>query len=152
MGYLASAEPGVQPPTDADEAGFTDPQQAEEFVARTGVDFLTISIGTVHGVYAGTPKLDYDRLKEIKKRVKVPLILHGGSGTPCEMMQKAISLGIARINIYTEYGLAADRALRGFVAENPDTPAIPAALDSAMDAVEEAVKARINCFTVAMKK
>ena len=152
LGYMASGEPGVEPPASADEAGFTDPEQAEEFVERTGIDYLTVSIGTVHGVYAGTPKLDYERLSEIRKRVKVPLILHGGSGTPCEMVQKAISLGVSRINIYTEYAVATDRALRRFLAENPNSLAIPHAVERAMDAVEEGVRARINCFTVAMRE
>ena len=152
VGHMASGEPGVEPPARADKSGFTEPEQAQEFVERTGVDYLTVSIGTVHGSYAGTPELDFERLAEIRKRVDIPLILHGGSGTPCEMAQQAISMGVTRINIYTEYGLAIDRAIRRYVAENPSTiHTIPDATNAAMDAVEHAVKERINCFTVAMR-
>ena len=152
VGHMASGEPGIEPPAAADKSGFTDPQQAQDFVARTGVDYLTVSIGTVHGHYAGPPEFDFDRLAEIRSLVDVPLILHGGSGTPCEMAQRAISLGVTRINIYTEYGMAVDRAVRRYVEENPSTiHTIPNAIDEAMDAVVSAVKARINCFTVDMR-
>ena len=76
--------------------------KSEDIIEITNVDALAVAVGTVHGVYRGTPELRFDRLEEINKVSKKPLVLHGGSGTPDELMQKAISLGICKINIYSE--------------------------------------------------
>lgn len=84
------------------EAAQTDPQEAKEFVARTGVDCLAVSIGTQHGHYIAAPKLNIPRLKEIKKVVDVPLVLHGGSGTPKDQVQDSIRCGIRKINVATD--------------------------------------------------
>ncbi len=89
-----------------DESMYTNPQDAVEFVKETGVDALAVSIGTVHGKFVGTPKLDFDRLKTIRDLVDVPLVLHGGSGLPEEDFRKCIDLGISKINFFT--GLAMD--------------------------------------------
>jgi fructose-bisphosphate aldolase class II len=84
------------------EALFTDPQKAKEFVELTGIDALAISIGNVHGAYQGEPKIDFDRLKKIEQSVSVPLVLHGSSGIGEDNLKKAISLGIRKINLYSE--------------------------------------------------
>lgn len=65
-----------------DENPYTDPQQAREFVERTGVDSLAVAIGTAHGVYKGIPKVDVDRLSAIREVVTIPFVLHGTSGVP----------------------------------------------------------------------
>jgi len=88
--------------------GLTEPAMAKRFAEDTGVDALAVAIGTAHGVYHGTPKLDFDRLTEIHKIVDVPLVLHGGSGTGMENLIKASQLGIRKLNINTEL-LAASR-------------------------------------------
>ncbi|MBC7316974.1 MAG: class II fructose-bisphosphate aldolase, partial [Chloroflexi bacterium] len=72
-------------------AAFTQPEEAVRFVAETGVDALAIAIGSAHGVYKGEPKLDFERLQEIRSHVEVPLVLHGGTGIPDPDFQKAIS-------------------------------------------------------------
>jgi len=84
----------------------TDPDMAAEFVERTGVDALAISIGNAHGLYAKRPELDFDLLKAIHEKIDVPLVLHGGSGTPPDHLQKAISLGICKVNVASEIGKA----------------------------------------------
>lgn len=84
------------------EGALTDPEEARRFVELTNVDALAVSIGTAHGVYVSTPVLQFDILKEIDKVCGCPLVLHGGSGTPDKDVQKAISLGITKINIYSE--------------------------------------------------
>ena len=84
----------------------TDPLKAEEFVAKTGVDALAVSIGNSHGFYAKRPELDFTLLRDIAERVDVPLVLHGGSGTPLDQLQKAISLGICKVNVASEIGKA----------------------------------------------
>ncbi len=81
----------------------TDPEEAVRFAELTGVDCLAISIGTMHGDYKGEPKIDFERLQKIKKMVHVPLVLHGGSGTGDENIKQAVSLGIRKINLFTEF-------------------------------------------------
>ena len=95
-----SAEEGTK--SDHPEDSLTNPDDVVRFIEITNVDALAVAVGTVHGVYRGTPELRFDRLEEINKVSKKPLVLHGGSGTPDELMQKAISLGICKINIYSE--------------------------------------------------
>ena len=79
--------------------GFTVPEEAIEFVERTGVDALAVAIGTAHGVYSGVPKLQFDLLAERREKVPVPLVLHGGSGTGDENLKKACQMGICKLNI-----------------------------------------------------
>lgn len=83
-------------------AGLTNPQQAADYVAATGVDCLAVAIGNAHGRYAKLPTLDFGRLKRLRDAVSVPLVLHGGSGTPDEDLRRAISLGIAKVNVATD--------------------------------------------------
>lgn len=92
---------GVQYDVDRD-AALTDPQQAAEYVERTGVDCLAVAIGTAHGKYVGEPYLDFDRLKELTAAVNVPLVLHGGSGTGDDNLAKAAKNGINKVNLYTD--------------------------------------------------
>jgi ketose-bisphosphate aldolase len=84
------------------EKSLTDPDMAAEYVERTGIDALAVSIGNAHGLYRALPRLDFDRLRRIRGRVGVPLVLHGGSGTPEEDLVRAIELGIAKINVASE--------------------------------------------------
>jgi ketose-bisphosphate aldolase len=80
----------------------TDPTEAAEFVAATGVDCLAVSIGNVHGDYVGTPSLDLARLAEIRRRVSIPLSLHGASGLPNAVVRACIAGGVAKVNVNTE--------------------------------------------------
>lgn len=86
----------------AQRLGFTDPALVERFVAETGVDMLAVAIGTAHGVYQGDPQLDLDLLREIRRRVEIPLVMHGGSGLSNEQFRAAIANGIAKVNVATE--------------------------------------------------
>lgn len=81
---------------------YTNPGQAAEFVAETGVDALAVSIGTVHGIYQGKPNIRLDILEAIRKEVSIPLVLHGGSGIPEETIAACIRNGICKINVNTE--------------------------------------------------
>lgn len=80
----------------------TEVSEAVEYAKQTGVDALAISIGNAHGAYTRLPRLDFQRLEEIRDAVNMPLVLHGGSGTPDEDLQRAISLGISKVNVATE--------------------------------------------------
>ena len=98
-----------QEETDHPEDSLTEPRDVERFVEITDVDALAVAVGTVHGVYRGTPHLRLDRLTEINQISTKPLVLHGGSGTPDDQIRQAIRRGICKINIYSEvlYGLNA---------------------------------------------
>jgi ketose-bisphosphate aldolase len=82
----------------------TDPNKAREFVERTGIDALAVSIGNAHGLYAKRPELDFELLKTIRDQVDIPLVLHGGSGTPLDHLQTAISRGICKVTVAAEIG------------------------------------------------
>ena len=82
---------------------FTDPDQAVDFVERTGCGSLAIAVGNAHGDYIQKPNLDFDRIREIRKAVPIPLVLHGCSGIPDDQMQEAVNLGLSKFNIATEY-------------------------------------------------
>ena len=115
------------------EYHYTDPKQAKDFVDRTGCDSLAVAIGNVHGVYSSEPKLAFDILEEVANAVDVPLVLHGASGIGDEDIKKAISLGIAKINIHTELCQAAMEAIN----EHKDEPFL-----AVERAVRQAVKER----------
>ena len=97
----------------------TDPGEAAWFVQETNVDFLAASIGTVHGMYKGEPNLQLDLLERIANSIQVPLVLHGGSGTPEEQVLKAIDRGIRKINVNTEISLAAVKSMADQLHRNP---------------------------------
>lgn len=88
----------------------TDPQQAAEFVNRTGCDALAIAIGTAHGVYSVSPHIDFDRLQAIREVVSVPLVLHGGSGTGKDNLRRAAKEGICKVNVGTDLYKAGAKA------------------------------------------
>ncbi|MCX6880313.1 MAG: class II fructose-bisphosphate aldolase [Verrucomicrobia bacterium] len=79
----------------------TDPDEAAEYARITGVDCLAVSIGNAHGTYVKLPQFDFDRLATIYQKVKIPLVLHGGTGTSDADLQRAIALGIAKVNVAT---------------------------------------------------
>ena len=105
---------------DEREATLTVPEEALDFVEKTGIDSLAVAIGTAHGVYKGEPKLDFDRLKEIRKIVNLPLVLHGASGVPDKSIKLAIKNGISKINIATELKIPLADAIKQCFADNPE--------------------------------
>ena len=142
LGTLAGIEDDVN--VSNDDAIFTDPMQAAEFVERTGVDSLAIAIGTSHGAYKfkGEARLDYDRLTRVVELIKdFPIVLHGSSsvpaefvdlcnkyggqipgakGVPEEMLSKASGMGVAKINIDTDLRLAMTASIRKVLVEQPE--------------------------------
>ena len=98
----------------------TDPQEAKEFVARTGVTSLAVAIGTAHGFYVGTPVLDKERLSLIRNVVDIPLVLHGASGLSDEDVKDCVARGICKVNFATELRKAFTDACRRLAAADPD--------------------------------
>jgi fructose-bisphosphate aldolase class II len=151
------------------EAFLTDPQAAEDFFKRTGVDALAIAIGTSHGAYKfkGDAKLDFERLKEIARKVSIPLVLHGASGVPSavleraerfgaklpgakgipdEAIQKAIGLGISKINIDTDLRLSFVGALREILTTKPDEFDPRKILGPGREAIKQTVQSKMKLF------
>lgn len=108
IGHVGGAEGAETAQQQADASKFyTTPQEAKDFVDRTGVDALAIAVGTAHGAYKLPPKLDFDRIRTIARTVSTPLVLHGGSGLTDEDFRKAIEAGISKVNIFTDINIAA---------------------------------------------
>ena len=100
--------------------GYTVPSEAVEFVEKTGIDSLAVAIGTAHGVYKGTPKLDVERLSEIRGVVSIPLVLHGTSGVPDESVKECIRRGICKVNYATDLRIAFSNGVKEYLTANPD--------------------------------
>ena len=103
---------GKEDDLDGGDGGYTDPSQAKEFVERTGVDSLAVAIGTAHGIYKGEPKLDLDRLSEIREVVDIPLVLHGTSGVPDEVVTECVNRGICKVNYATDLRIAFTKGVK----------------------------------------
>ncbi|MEC0302906.1 class II fructose-bisphosphate aldolase [Terribacillus saccharophilus] len=123
----------------------TDPKLAEEFVKATGVDFLAAAIGTVHGMYQGEPNIDLELLQDIRNRVDIPLVLHGGSGTPHETILKTINSGICKINVNTEVSIAAVKHLKSLLA-NEDTMHLSVVMEAIQSEIQPVMEGFINLF------
>lgn len=102
LGAIAGVEDGIS----HDNANLVDLDEVKRFISAVDCDALAVGIGNAHGIYKGTPNLDFARLEACRKLGAPPLVLHGGSGIPEEMIKKAISLGIRKINVATEVRLA----------------------------------------------
>lgn len=123
---------------------YTDPAQAEEFVRRTGVYSFAPAIGTAHGVYKSTPKIDLERLSEISARVGVPLVLHGTSGVPVETVRECIQRGICKVNYATDLRITFTNTVKEYLAENPNAFDPKKYLGAAKAAVTERVRELIR--------
>lgn len=135
---------GKEDDLDGGNGGYTDPMEAKEFVERTGVGSLAVAIGTAHGVYKGEPKLDLDRLAEIRKVVSIPLVLHGASGLSEEAVKESIKRGICKVNFATELRIAYTDGVKEFLAANSDAFDPKKYGKVAMEHVKEIVKLRMN--------
>ena len=91
---------------------YTEVEMAKNFVNETGVDSLAVSIGTSHGLYKGTPVIDFDRLHELRDALPIPLVLHGGSGSGDENLERCATEGISKINVFTDFTVAAINATK----------------------------------------
>lgn len=130
--------------TDREE--LTDPDQAAEFVERTGVDALAISIGSIHGGKNKCFELDLDRLRAIQTLVSTPLVLHGSSGVLDENIRQGIELGLCKINVATQLNKAFSRAIRKHLSEDPTEVDPRGYLQLARRQMQSAVQERIQFF------
>jgi tagatose 1,6-diphosphate aldolase GatY/KbaY len=148
LGRLAGTEDDLTVPENL--ARLTDPDQASRFVTKSRVDALAVCIGNAHGRYATEPRLDFQRLQAIRERVSVPLVLHGASGIPEDMVKRAIQLGICKLNVNTEVRNAYLRSLKGDL--EPDrSPDLTRLMGNAVDAMKTVVAEKIRFFGSAGK-
>lgn len=127
---------------------YTRPEDAVRFVEDTGVDALAVSIGTVHGLLPKgyVPKLDLELLEKIRDAVDVPLVLHGGSGTPEETVAQACKRGIRKVNISSEFKHAYYQSVKDFVLENPTQVSPTLTCRQAVQEVKKVVSRKIGTF------
>lgn len=128
---------------EGDTSIFTEVHDLVEFVEATGIDSVAVSIGTAHGFYKGTPKINFERLSELKKAVEIPLVLHGGSSTGDDNLRKCAELGISKINIFTDLCVAGANAINNDESNNYKQMMISA--DKAIKAMLEHYYHVFNC-------
>jgi fructose-bisphosphate aldolase class II len=123
----------------------TEPDEVAEFVRQTGVDALAVSIGTSHGVYQSLPNLNIERLKELNEASPVPLVLHGGSGTPRDQIREAVRHGICKLNIYADCRIAMGRGLeRAFRSPRRPDPLPRDVFGPIKEEIADVVKEKID--------
>ncbi len=130
------------------EASYTKVEEAVEFTKRTGVSTLAIGVGTAHGVYKGSPKINIKRIEEIHQAIDTPLVLHGASGLSDEVLKDCIKAGISKINFATELRQAYTDGIKQGFSENPDAfdPKIymPSAIENIKKVLMEKIKICYN--------
>lgn len=129
-----------------EDATLANPKDAIRFWEETRVDAMAIAVGTAHGMYKGIPKIRYDIIEEVSKQIEAPIVLHGGSGVPDESIQKAISLGVGKINVNTENQVASTQVVRELLGKNPDMIDPRKYLGPAREAIKEVVKGKMRLF------
>lgn len=130
----------------ADGVIYADPKECEELVKRTGIDCLAPALGSVHGPYKGEPNLGFKEMEEIGHITGLPLVLHGGTGIPTKDIQKAISLGTAKINVNTENQIASAKKVREVLAADPDMYDPRKYLGPARETIKETVIGKMREF------
>ena len=144
IGHVGEAATGDNVLTDM----YTTAEEARAYAEDTGVDALAVAIGSAHGVYKKKPMLNIGRLKEIRESVRVPLVLHGGSGLSDEDFAKSIAGGIAKVNVFTDLCLAGEKAMKEGTEKNLG---YLETRNRKVDAIREAVRTKIRLFGSAGK-
>ncbi|MYL30913.1 ketose-bisphosphate aldolase [Halobacillus halophilus] len=149
IGKIGGTEDDIT--VDEKDALITTTEEALNFANETDVDYLAVSIGTAHGIYKQTPNLRFERLKEISQAVKRPIVLHGGSDVPDEQVRKAITMGIAKINVDTELRQAYTKGIKEYLRDHPDDIVLADSLGAGREYMKEKVKEKIDVFGSAGK-
>ncbi|MBU5594845.1 class II fructose-1,6-bisphosphate aldolase [Amphibacillus sp. MSJ-3] len=148
-GVSVEAELGTVGGQEDDVSGsiiYADPKECKELVTLTGIDTLAPALGSVHGPYKGEPNLGFKEMEEIGAETGLPLVLHGGTGIPLKDIQKAISLGTAKINVNTENQIQQTKVVREVLAANPDMIDPRKYLGPSRDAIKDTVIGKMREF------
>ncbi|MCR2805479.1 class II fructose-bisphosphate aldolase [Paenibacillus soyae] len=130
----------------ADGVIYADPKECFELVQRTGIDCLAPALGSVHGPYKGEPNLGFKEMEEICQTIKLPLVLHGGTGIPTEQIKKSISLGTAKINVNTENQIAFTKTVREVLASDSEVYDPRKFIGPGREAIKQTVIGKIREF------
>lgn len=123
---------------------FTDPDVAEDYVRRTGIDSLAVAVGNAHGDYKFPPKLDFERIETIAARTGLPLVLHGGSGLADDDFRTAVQKGVCKVNIFTDLDKAGKAGVEKGLAEGAKT--LMGLIPYEIEAMKQVVKAKLELF------
>lgn len=148
LGYLRGESKIQKEKIEVRPEDYTKPEEAKEFVEKTGVDRLAIAVGNVHGISLEEPALDVDRIRAIRKAIpeEVSLVLHAGSGIPDEQIKAAVKAGISNIHINTDIRVAFISELKKSLEENPEEAAMYKLDASAIEKLKELVKEKLKLF------
>jgi len=144
LGTIGGVEDDVN--VDEADAALAKPEEAIRFYEETGVDCLAIAVGTAHGMYSAEPNIRHDIIEEVSKAIPVPLVLHGGSGVPDEMIRKAIQAGVSKINVNTENQVACTKAIRDVLAADSKVIDPRKYLTPARKAMMEVIREKMRLF------
>ncbi|MCU6797206.1 MULTISPECIES: class II fructose-1,6-bisphosphate aldolase [Paenibacillus] len=144
LGTIGGVEDDIS--VDEENASLAKPEEAIRFYEETGVDCLAIAVGTAHGMYAGEPNIRFDIIQKVASAIPVPVVLHGGSGVPDEMIRQAIAAGVGKINVNTENQVACTDAIREALNKDAKIYDPRKYLTPARKAMVEVVKSKIQLF------
>lgn len=144
LGTIGGVEDDLS--VDEEDAHLAKPEEAIRFYEETGVDCLAIAVGTAHGMYKGEPKIRFDIIEKVASAIPVPIVLHGGSGVPDDMIRRAIQCGVGKINVNTENQIACTQTIREILEKNPKLYDPRKYLGPAKDAMKEVVRGKIRLF------
>ena len=146
VGAIGGSEDGV-----ADELKYAKVEDALELALKTGIDALAPALGSVHGLYKGTPNLDFKRMKEISNKTNLPLVLHGGTGIYDEQIKEAIKCGICKINVNTELQIAWSKGVREFLVQDQNEYDPRKIIKAGEATMKKAIASKIELFGSAFK-
>ena len=141
VGHIGGTEDGVS----AEELHAT-LEECKTLYERTGIDSLAPALGSVHGPYKGEPKLNFERMKQINEALPIPLVLHGASGIPDDMIKEAIASGISKINVNTDFQMVWTDAVRKLLEENKEVYDPRKVIGAGEEAIKNKVKEKIEVF------
>ncbi len=144
LGTIGGVEDDIS--VDEADANLAKPEEAIRFYEETGVDCLAIAVGTAHGMYAAEPNIRFDIIEQVSAAIPVPVVLHGGSGVPDEMIRGAIHAGVGKINVNTENQVACTETIRQVLAKDAKVYDPRKYLTPARDAMKAVVREKIRLF------
>ncbi|MED4603585.1 class II fructose-1,6-bisphosphate aldolase [Paenibacillus validus] len=144
LGTIGGVEDDIS--VDESDANLAKPEEAIRFYEETGVDCLAIAVGTAHGMYAGEPNIRFDIIEKVASAIPVPVVLHGGSGVPDEMIKQSIAAGVGKINVNTENQVACTQTIRDVLNKDAKVYDPRKYLTPARKAMVEVVKSKIVLF------
>lgn len=126
----------------------TNPEQIKEFVKKTGIDTVAVSLGNLHGHFVGQENIDFERLKKIKEQIDIPIVLHGGSGIPDEQIKEAVKEGVRIVNVDTDLRIAFSEALKEKLKADAEEVDPRKLLKPSINKISEVVEQKLKLFNL----